>query len=353
LPREARWGVIAGRFSIDTQGQLDDQRLAGLQSWVRQFDGMAAAQIAPASEDASFRRYFRVTTESDTLIAMDAPPALEDSAPFVTIATYLADCGLNAPRIVAADLELGYLLLSDLGDQQYLESLRAEPAAAGRLYRDAIEALLQMQSRGREFQSRLPPFDTDYMHSELALFRDWLCREKCGLSFSSDDDNDWRATCATLIENANGQPAVFVHRDFHSRNLMVTAQDNPGVLDFQDAMEGPLTYDLVSLLKDCYFKLPLDEVERLAMTFYAGLPQATQALLDPDEFRRAFDLMGVQRHLKASGIFARLDRRDGKPRYMADVPRTLSYIAEVAPRYRELEFLEDLLRERLLPQLAA
>ena len=284
---------------------------------------------------------------------MDAPPALEDSAPFVTIAAYLAACGLNAPRIIKADLELGFMLLSDLGDQQYLETLRAEPAAASRLYGDAIEALLQMQSHGREFQSRLPPFDTDYMHSELALFRDWLCAEKCGLNFSSDDDSNWRATCATLIENANEQPAVFVHRDFHSRNLMVTEQDNPGVLDFQDAMEGPLTYDLVSLLKDCYFKLPVDEVERLAMSFYAGLPQATQAQLSPDAFKRAFDLMGVQRHLKASGIFARLDKRDGKPRYMADVPRTLSYIAEVAPHYRELEFLGDLLRERLLPQLVA
>ncbi len=324
-----------------------------MKDWIAGIDMIAGSTLAPASDDASFRRYFRLRADSDSYIVMDAPPDREDCLPFIRIAGYLESMHLNAPRIVEANVEDGFLLLSDLGNELYLDVLRKNPDDVERLYADAISALLTMQRHGVAFQASLPPYDLALLRFELSLFHDWLCGTHLGLSFNAEEEAAWQSCCEVLTENALHQPQVFVHRDYHARNLMVMSQDNPGILDFQDAVEGPLTYDLVSLLKDCYVKWPAERVRKWALQFYRGLDDAMRAQVDELQFCRNFELMGVQRHIKAAGIFARLNHRDGKPGYLLDIPRTLSYIIEVGPHYEELEFLVRLIEERVLPGMDA
>ena len=282
---------------------------------------------------------------------MDAPPEQEDCKPFIRIAGYLEAMSLNAPQILEMNLDDGFLLLSDLGTTQYLQELQDNPESSKALYADALLALSKMQTEGAAFQSLLPPYDETLLRFELSLFHDWLCEKHLGIEFSDEDETSWKATCDMLVANALDQPQVFVHRDYHSRNLMVTSENNPGILDFQDAVEGPLTYDLVSLLKDCYVRWPEEQVRDWARDFYAASDSSIQDQLDVDQFMRYFELMGVQRHLKAAGIFARLNHRDGKAAYMGDVPRTLGYIVELGSRYEALGFLAQLIGERCLPTL--
>ncbi|HNP62581.1 MAG TPA: phosphotransferase [Woeseiaceae bacterium] len=312
-------------------------------------DAVSGAEPVPASSDASFRRYFRLRKEDKSFIAMDAPPEQEECLPFVTIAGYLEAMQLAAPRVVEADLEKGFLLLTDLGSEQYLKRLQRRPALAESMYHDATDALLSMQKKGVAFQGLLPPYDEALLRFELSLFRDWLCGTHMEFLFSAADETHWQTCCDLLVANAILQPKVFVHRDYHSRNLMVLKQDNPGILDFQDAVEGPLTYDLVSLLKDCYVNWPANKVREWALNFYARLGEETRTLIDEKRFLRHFELMGVHRHLKAAGIFCRLRHRDGKAAYLADVPRTLEYILEIGPRYPELRFLTRLIDQQILP----
>ena len=321
--------------------------------WLREIDRFAEAEAEPqpASGDASFRRYFRLRAEQQSFIAMDAPPEQEDCKPFIRIAGYLEAMQLNAPRVLEANLDDGFLLLTDLGSTQYLDKLQSDPNAAASLYDNALRVLNLMQKRGEAFQSLLPQYDSALLNFELSLFRNWLCEEHLDIEFSDDDESSWRQLCDILVSSALDQPQVFVHRDYHSRNLMVTGRNDPGILDFQDAVEGPLTYDLVSLLKDCYVRWPQARVSDWAHSFYGNTDESTQKQLDESQFMRYFEFMGVQRHLKAAGIFARLNHRDGKPGYMADVPRTLSYIVELGPRHDELEFLIDLIKNRCLPAL--
>jgi N-acetylmuramate 1-kinase len=345
--------------SIDTNGE---RRRRELRAWLRTVadetgndarnEKLAAAAISPASEDASFRRYFRARAASSSWIVMDAPPDREDSHRFVRIADYLERIGVNSPRVLAADLDRGFLLLTDLGSMPYLTELEANPASATRLYGDALRALVSIQERGNEFKSALPPYDGKLLSFELSLFHDWLCERHLQLEFGDTDEAEWQSCCEWLVGSALEQPTVFVHRDYHSRNLMVTETDNPGILDFQDAVEGPVTYDLVSLLKDCYIKWPAEQVRSRALAFHAEVDASIHGHMPADEFLRAFEIMGVQRHLKAAGIFARLWHRDGKAGYLNDVPRTLGYIIDIAPRYEELSFLARLIEERVLPQLA-
>ena len=280
---------------------------------------------------------------------MDAPPDREDSRPFIEVAGYLESIGLNAPRVLAADLEQGFLLLTDLGSTQYLETLSKDTSIADRLYADAISSLVHLQKGGVSYQGALPTYDADFLRVELALFHDWLCGRHLGVEFDDQEAMQWSQLCDLLVDNALQQPQVFVHRDYHSRNLMLTDIDNPGILDFQDAMEGPLTYDLVSLLKDCYIKWPVERILQWAGQFYAGLDEAQLQGMDQASFVRHFELMGVQRHLKAAGIFCRLNHRDGKPGSLPDIPRTLSYIVDLRQRYEELSFLVDLIERRCLP----
>jgi len=280
---------------------------------------------------------------------MDAPPPQEDCRPFVQISAYLENMGLNTPKVLAADLERGYLLLSDLGSTQYLERIDQRSPDVPRLYTDALDALSVIQVKGVSVQNQLPSYDEAMFRFEMSLFHDWLCERHLELQFSPEEEQAWQSTCDVLVKNALEQPRVFVHRDYHSRNLMVMGNNNPGILDFQDAVEGPLTYDLVSLLKDCYVKWPADKILQYAIYFYEKSKLASQR--DQDEFLRDFDLMGVVRHLKAAGIFSRLLLRDGKAGYMKDVPRTLSYIVDVALRYEALEFLGNFITQRVLPAL--
>ena len=198
-------------------------------------------------------------------------------------------------------------------------------------------------------KASLPPYDEELLRFELSLFRDWLCGTHLGLEFSDEDDASWSALSDLLVDNALAQPQVFVHRDYHSRNLMVVDGANPGILDFQDAVEGPFTYDLVSLLKDCYIRWPEEHVHEWALTFYQQLDADVRSHVDVTQFMRYFELMGVQRHLKAAGIFCRLNHRDGKARYLDDVPQTVAYIVDVAARFDELDWVAELIRERVLP----
>jgi aminoglycoside/choline kinase family phosphotransferase len=328
-----------------------DARLQALNRWVEGIDAIRGSTLAPASGDASFRRYFRLQRGNESFIVMDAPPPQEDCLPFVRVAGYLEAMQINAPRVIEADLDQGFLLLTDLGSTLYLDSLQADASRADMLYGDALRALARMQTRGAAYQSRLPPYNEELLRFELSLFHDWLCGTHLGMEFDVSEEAAWQSLCDMLVRNAMEQPQVFVHRDYHSRNLMVTSEKNPGVLDFQDAVEGPVTYDLVSLLKDCYIRWPADRIAEWATNYYGLLHPAMRATITQRDFVRAFELMGVQRHLKAAGIFCRLNHRDGKPGYLRDIPRTLSYIVDLAPRYGELEFLVRLITDRCLPQL--
>lgn len=313
-----------------------------LLDWLSAVLPSAPKRIAPASSDASFRRYFRVWYDGQTRIVMDAPPDKEDCRPFVAIARALRGLGLNAPEVQAADLDQGLLLLTDLGDRQYLAEL--DESSVPGLYADALEALARLQIGGDPGSALLPPYDAELLHREMELFRDWFLGRQLGLSLNEDEHHALDRTFALLAANALEQPRVWVHRDYHSRNLMVTEPDNPGVLDFQDAVIGAVTYDLVSLLRDCYIAWPRERVEGWALTHRAKLrAEGMSGLEDEDQYLRWFDLMGVQRHLKATGIFARLNLRDGKPGYLRDIPRTLSYVLSVAERYPDLRALRELL----------
>ena len=325
----------------------EDSRLNLLTQWVKQFDGFSEVRPRAASVDASFRRYFRVQADKNYIV-MDAPPWGEDCRPYIEIAGYLKEMGLNCPRVIAADIERGFLLLTDLGSVEYLAEIKANPDNVDKLYRNAIDALTVMQKIGVRSQTKLPPYDDRLLYLELSLFREWLCEQHLGLVFSDQDEYQWQLVCDELVDCALAQPKVFVHRDYHSRNLMVTDENNPGILDFQDAVEGPYTYDLVSLLKDCYVKWPEEITITRARYFFERLEIEDISEL---QFARDFDLMGVQRHLKAAGIFARLLHRDDKTGYLKDVPRTLSYILDITPRYEVLEFLSELIEFRLLPAL--
>ncbi len=327
------------------------QRLELLHGWLQDTLGLTSPALEPASGDASFRRYFRLTLDDGaTRIVMDAPPEHEDCRPFVEIARAWEGLGLHLPHIYAADLERGFLLLSDLGNRLYLDALNGDTAE--QLYGDALEALVVIQ--GQAPTQGLPPYDRALLLQEMALFRDWLVREQLGLELDVAEQQMLEQTFDLLAENALQQPQVAVHRDYHSRNLLVTVQSNPGILDFQDAVVGPVTYDLVSLLRDCYISWPRERVEAWAMGYYQlALCSGVLCSEHEGEFLRWFDLMGVQRQLKAAGIFARLNRRDGKPGYLGDIPRTLGYIVEVAPDYPELAGLATLIQQRVLPGVSS
>lgn len=325
------------------------ERLQRLERWLEQVCQLPFREIAPASADASFRRYFRVSlADGSTRIAMDAPPDREDCRPFVEVAARMQRAGLHVPRIDAQDLEQGFLLLEDLGSRPYLDALDAD--SVGALYGDATAALLRLQTGASS--AGLPAYDRELLLREMGLFPEWLLGRHLGLTVDEAGQVMLAEVFETLIANALAQPVVCVHRDYHSRNLMVTAAGNPGVIDFQDAVAGPVTYDLVSLLRDCYVRWPADQVDHWVADYLRDA-QAEGLLADVDAatFLRWFDLMGVQRHLKAAGIFARLNHRDGKPGYLADIPRTLGYIVDAGARRPDVAALAAFVEHRVLPLL--
>lgn len=325
-------------------------RRVQLEEWLRDVLGETSLVLDPASGDASFRRYWRVRRGAGSLIAMDAPPGEEDVKRFVDIAERLRAVGLNTPQIFAQDSARGFLLLTDLGDQLYLDVL--SPETADRLYGDALGALVVIQACAPT--EGLPAYDDALLRRELGIFREWLLDRHLGIGLSPEEVGDLDAAFDRLVASALEQPQVFVHRDFHSRNLLLTGPPSPGILDFQDAVLGPVTYDLVSLLRDCYIAWPDERVVRWAQGYFELATQSgVLREVDDPSFMRWFDLLGVQRHLKASGIFARLMLRDGKPGYLNDIPRTLDYVVRVGSRYAELEGLALLVGRRVLPALQA
>ncbi len=326
------------------------KRLEQITAWLEAMPAIAAFDLRPASADASFRRYFRARTADASYIVMDAPPDKEDMGPFLKVDALLLDMGLHVPQVVAADVGRGFFLLSDLGDEHYLHALNAETAP--RVYGDALGALLVIQAQGPQ-SGQLPAYDKPMLWREMELFRDWLLGKHLGLTLDATHMSLLDRCFELLADAALQQPQVCVHRDFHSRNLMVTPGHNPGILDFQDAVIGPVTYDLVSLLRDCYIDWPPAQVEAWALGYrelaiQSGVLRADQS--DEQRFLQWFDWMGVQRHLKAAGIFARLYRRDGKDGYLGDIPRTLGYVVDVASRYPQLTGL-DVLAQAVIERL--
>ena len=316
-------------------------RRSELQRWIEAQLNVSPLALEPASADASFRRYFRLSTADESLIAMDAPPAHEDCRQFVRVARLMAQAGLNVPRIVAEDLERGFLLLSDLGTAGYLQALNDDTADG--LFRDANDALLRWQLASKP--GVLPPYDEALLTRELGLFPDWYVARHCAVTLSAAQSQALAAVFALILKSNLAQPAVYVHRDYMPRNLMV-CEPNPGVLDFQDAVYGPITYDVASLFKDAFVSWEEERVLDWTARYWekakrAGLPVAA----DFGEFYRDFEWMGLQRHLKVLGIFARLNYRDGKGSYLADTPRFIGYVRAVAARYTALKPLLTLLDE--------
>ncbi|MCL4409874.1 MAG: phosphotransferase [Gammaproteobacteria bacterium] len=344
-----------------------DQRLRLLQPWLQS----QVSELAPKSSfvveslagDASFRRYFRVVLHSpsqsqqpDSLVLVDAPPP-ESLEPFVSLAIAYQEQGVRTPKILATDAELGVILLEDFGNRLFADNLSM--ATALPRYQTAIELLPQIMAVKQHRQGAIPDYDRALLQRENSLFTDWLLQEHLGLELSAAEQALWQQVNELLIENALAQPQLGVHRDYHSRNLMLLAEPlqggrDLGVIDFQDAVRGPITYDLVSLLRDCYVVWPRDWVLARVEEAYALLQ--SEGLIDGvsrQQFLRWFDLMGLQRHTKASGIFARLYHRDGKAGYLADVPRTVQYLVDVSADYPELADYHDWLKTRIQPAIAA
>jgi aminoglycoside/choline kinase family phosphotransferase len=329
-----------------------DARLALIEDWLSRELRLAPQRIEPASSDASFRRYFRVFGARGTWIVMDAPPEKEDVRPYLKVSQLLESLGVHVPHVHEADSARGLLLLEDLGTTLYLDRLSAgvDPQP---LYGDALAALAAIQLRGAAASHELPPYDSAALGRELALMPEWFLARHLGLEATPAEGELIAQAFAFLIREALAQPAVFVHRDYHARNLMVVPERNPGVIDFQDALRGPVGYDLVSLLKDCYIAWPRARVVSWVSGYRELLhSQGGAAGASEAQFLRWFDLIGVQRHIKVLGIFCRLWYRDGKPGYLPDLPRTLDYVCDTCRRYAELEELGQFLDGRVLAQLA-
>ena len=319
------------------------QRQKQLTDWLSSLYPNETFTIAPASADASFRRYFRATFgDGSTKVVMDAPPQHEDCRPFLHIGKLFEDAGTHVPHVYAQDLAQGFLLLSDLGNTTYLQALATD--SASRLYGDATNALIKIQLASKE--NELPPYDEALLRRELNLFPEWYIAKHLGITLSDKQKGKLEEVFQRILANNLAQPCVYVHRDYHSRNLMLIGDNNPGILDFQDAVYGPITYDLASLFKDAYIKWEEEEIIDWLIRYWekarkAGLPVRA----DFGEFYRDYEMMGVQRHIKVLGIFARLYHRDGKDGYLKDMPLVMDYLRRACERYIDLKPLLVLLME--------
>ena len=322
-----------------------DLRTIAMADWLENDLLMEISSCETASSDASFRRYFRVISDKNNYIVMDAPPDKENIEPFIRVAGILAQADVNVPMIYQQNLEDGFLLLEDFGSVCLLDQINIE--TAGALYQSACDALLNLQTSVLVTECALPHYDEALLQRELSIFEEWFLRELLDMEAPH---SLWDRVKDSLISSALEQPTVCVHRDYHSRNLMVLNEDTQGIIDFQDAVVGPITYDLVSLLRDCYVAWPESEVEQWMNDYYDKLLKAALISCSLVQFKRWFDLMGMQRHLKAVGIFARLHLRDGKSNYLQDIPRTLNYIINVCSKYPELAEWGAYLEYQVLPK---
>ncbi|MDH5357354.1 MAG: phosphotransferase [Gammaproteobacteria bacterium] len=316
-----------------------DPRLEQIKLWLATILSTDNFEITPASSDASFRRYFRVFIDNKTWIVMDAPPEHEDIKPFTEIATFLYQHDIHVPKIDASNQKLGFLLLSDFGNQSFLDKLNEQTADT--LYKSAIESLIQIQLCP-SLDISLPHYDRALLHKELDLFPEWFL----GKHLNIPAPDFLQSTFDKLINHALEQPQLVVHRDYHSRNLMYTSGKTPGIIDFQDAVIGPITYDLVSLLRDCYISWPSDRIDSWINYYFSSAQQhGLLAGVSIECFVKWFDWMGLQRHLKVLGIFSRLNYRDNKPDYIHDLPLTLSYVRQVSGKYAEFSELSQFLEQ--------
>lgn len=325
-----------------------DHRLTHLLNWLT-YSGYTITDCTLASTDASFRRYFRVWNDGHSYIVMDAPPHQENVRPFLSIASIMRDAGVQTPRIYASDIYQGFVLLEDFGDTSYLSALK--DTTVDTLYADACNTLLRLQTSINVHDINLPVYNEALLYRELELFREWYLSQLLGLTLSPSENSLLDTTWHYLIENALEQPKVCVHRDYHSRNLMVTEKNNPGVLDFQDAVIGPITYDLVSLFRDCYIDWPHEKIYKWVKEYENQLQE--EGILNHLgilRFYKWFTLMGVQRHLKAIGIFSRLKLRDHKSGYLRDIPRTLRYVIEAGQNDPHLTTFVDFLETEVHPR---
>ncbi|MDL2284667.1 phosphotransferase [Oxalobacter sp. OttesenSCG-928-P03] len=332
-------------LSADTM-TLSDSRLALLHQWLGSLSrhDIHSGSIRPASSDASFRRYFRIDSAHGSYIAMDAPPEKEKVEPFIHVAEIFGQCGVCVPEVIEKNVEQGFLLLSDLGSTTYLQQLNE--ANAHDMYLDAIDSLVRIQMSS--VPGVLPEYDRTLLLNELKLFPEWYVQKHLGVELSEKQAAALQKIFDLILANNLAQPQVYVHRDYHSRNLMAMESGNPGILDFQDAVFGPITYDLASLLRDAYIVWDEERVLDWAIRYWerarkAGLPVNP----DIDMFYRDFEFMGLQRHLKVLGIFARLYHRDGKDAYLNDLPVVMEYTYKTALRYPELAPLAQLLTQLL------
>jgi aminoglycoside/choline kinase family phosphotransferase len=334
---------------------LSDTRFELLSRWVTQDLGLGAVRIEVASADASFRRYFRAfLPDGSSRVVMDAPPAQEDIGPYLKVASLLHGAGVHVPAIHAVDRERGFVLLEDLGSTPFLPELRKRGRASV-LYSAALDTLARIQIDALDAARELAPYDAAALRRELELMPEWFCSRHLQIFLGPAERELIERTFLWLIDQALAQPVVFVHRDYHSRNLMVLPNDETGVIDFQDALVGPVGYDIVSLLKDCYISWSRAEVERWVLSYRQRLLTRGASSLagsSDREFLRRFDLIGVQRHIKVLGIFARLWWRDGKAGYLDDLPLTLDYIRDAAARHVELREFGLWLEQRVVPFLA-
>jgi len=342
-------------FPTPAVAWTDPARAAAFEHWIhalRERRGLDPASVRIASSDASFRRYLRVDDASGAShIVMDAPPALQDVQPFIHVAAMLERIGLQAPRVLEQDLANGFLLLTDLGDQSYLATLqRAQAAGDGKtcdtLMREAIAALVTWQARADA--QTLPLYDEAFVRRELAIFPQWCVQQEHGVQWNAEQSAVWDEACALLVRNMLEQPYVAMHRDYMPRNLMVCAP-NPGILDFQDAVRGPVGYDIASLLRDAFISWDEEQEIDWAVRYWQAARKAEVPVPeDFGDFWRRIEWSGLQRHLKVLGIFCRLKHRDGKPHYVADLPRFYAYAHKVASRYNALRPLARLLLEPLM-----
>jgi aminoglycoside/choline kinase family phosphotransferase len=322
------------------------ERESALREWIKQTIKCDDFTLNPLPGDASFRRYFRLHHQDKSQVIMDAPPVKEDIKPFIHIATVLHKAGVKVPELITINLEQGFLLLDDLGDTSLLNKLNEHTVDF--YYKQAMDTLLQIQHCSVN-DPLLPSFDKTFMLKEMHLCLDWFFDAYLKINLSEIERDLFKSTMDWLATSVAEQPIVFIHRDYHSRNLMLIEQqqvESIAVIDFQDAMRGPITYDLVSLLKDCYVTWPRVRILDWVTYFYEQHPLASSHYTLP-EFVRAFDLCGLQRHLKVLGVFCRLSIRDGKSRYLADLPLTLNYVLECAEFYEELHPLLNLFQSRV------
>lgn len=340
---------------------INDSRLQQLITWLSStplnlpyFKGKlekSQIELKTASSDASFRRYFRLNINNQSLIVMDAPPPQENKScqPFIQIANLLAKQGLHVPQILAADTEQGFLLLSDLGTQTWLEVLT--PENADNLFPLAINCLILLQKAS--LSENLSQYNETLLQRDLSLFPDWYLAKHCSIQLTETQQQLWQKICKQLIDSALSQPQVLVHRDYMPRNLMVT-EPNPGVLDFQDAVYGPITYDITCLFKDAFISWPQPKIEQWLKLYWQQAKQQGIAVHDSfEDFQYASDLMGIHRHLKVIGIFSRIMHRDNKPRYAQDIPRFFNYINEVIERRPELTDLKEFFKQLSLNEYLA